>query len=101
MLEGISREAEKLGYSLSFSVVDVDVQGEEAAITKLEEHRVDGFILGWFKEKYIGESRLVQLAQRKIPFVVIGDRHLSSQDINMIACDNFLGAYKATKWSVP
>ena len=100
MLEGISQEAEKLGYSLSFSVVDIDIQGEEAAITKLEEHRVDGLILGWFKEKYIEEATLVQLVQREIPFVVIGDRHLSSQDINMIACDNFLGAYKATKYLI-
>jgi len=96
MLEGISQEAEKLGYSLSFSVLDIDIQGEKTAITKLEEHRVDGLILGWFKEKYIEESTLVQLVQCEIPFVVIGDRHLSSRDINMIACDNFLGAYKAT-----
>lgn len=97
MLEGISQETERLGYSLSLSVVDVDIQGEQAAIMKLEEYRVDGLILGWFKEEYIKESQLVQLAQREIPFVIIGDRHLSSQDINMVACDNFLGAYKATK----
>ena len=77
-------------------MVDIDIKGEKTAITKLEEHRVDGLILGWFKEKYIEESTLVQLVQREIPFVVIGDRHLSSRDINMIACDNFLGAYKAT-----
>ena len=97
MLEGIHQEAGKLGYSLSFSVADIDIQGEETSITKLEEHRVDGLILGWFKEKYVEESQLIKLAQREIPFVVIGDRHLSSQDINMIACDNFIGAYKATK----
>lgn len=97
MLEGIYQEVQRLGYSLSFSVADVDIQGEEAAIRKLEENRVDGLILGWFKEIYIKESRLVELAQRGIPFVVIGDRHLASQSINMIACDNFLGAYKATR----
>ncbi|MBC8232188.1 LacI family DNA-binding transcriptional regulator [bacterium] len=96
MLEGISQESEKLGYSLSFSVVDIDIKVEKTAIATLEEHRVDGLILGWFKEKYIEESTLVQLVQCEIPFVVIGDRHLSSRDINMIACDNFLGAYKAT-----
>ena len=97
MLEGIYEEIQGLGYSLSFSVVDIDTQGEESAIRKLEEYRVDGLILGWFKEEYIEESRLAKLAQGNIPFVVIGNRHLSSQSINMITCDNFLGAYKATQ----
>ncbi|MFC1717293.1 LacI family DNA-binding transcriptional regulator [Candidatus Poribacteria bacterium] len=97
MLEGIYEEVQNLGYSLSFSVVNIDTQGEETAIRKLEEYRVDGLILGWFKEKYVEESRLAKLAQDNIPFVVIGDRHLSSQSINMITCDNFLGAYKATR----
>ncbi len=97
MLEGVYEAVQELGYSLSFSVVDVGIQGEEAAIRKLEEHRVDGFILGWFKEKYIQEAHLLELSQRDIPFVIVGSRRLSSQSINMIACDNFLGAYGATK----
>ena len=97
MLEGIYEEVQGLGYSLSFSVVDIDAQGEESAIRKLEEYRVDGLILGWFKEEYIEESCLAKLAQGNIPFVVIGNTHLSSESINMITCDNFLGAYKATQ----
>lgn len=97
MLSGIYREVQRLGYSLSFTVVDIEIQGEEEAIGKLKEYCVDGLLLGWFKEKYMEESQLVKLAQGRTPFVVIGDRHLSSQSINMIACDNFLGAYKITK----
>lgn len=96
MLEGISDEVKALGYSLLFSVADSGSCGSADSIAELEERRVDGYILAWFKEEYIDEKQLIKLANKGHRFVVIGDRHVSSPKVNLVASDNFLGAYKAT-----
>jgi LacI family transcriptional regulator len=97
MLEIIYQEIQKIGYTLSFFMIDMNSQDKDAALSKLEGYQVDGLILVWLKERYISEAHLVELSQKDIPFIVIGDRLLSCKSINLIACDNYMGSYKATK----
>ena len=97
MLEGISQEVHRIGYALMLSVTDDHAKRSAETIAKLEEHRVEGYLLAWFKEKYIDEPELLKLIEGGGSFVVLGDRHLTSEKINLVACDNFLGAYHATQ----
>jgi len=96
ILEGVAEEAKSIGYSLIFSAVGDDSHMSDVAITKLEEQRVDGYILMWLKDRHVSSSQLAELAKKGPPFILIADRVLEP-GINLVACNNELGGYKATR----
>jgi LacI family transcriptional regulator len=90
----IEIEAAKSGYKVIFMSSDEQMEKFVSQLETLKNGQIDGFILA----PPIGcERTLNQLKEQKIPFVLV-DRTFKDVDAHCIIIDNYLAAFKATKY---
>jgi len=85
--------ASQNNYNLIISSSDEDPEKEVALINMLRDRNIDGLIISTTQKN---AAIFSQMKKEKYPFVLI-DRNMPKASFNFVGCDNYQGAYDATK----
>lgn len=91
---GVEQVCEKEGYSVIIGNTHTDIEREVAYMDLLKQRRVDGLII-FPVQKRIRIDHLLELAQKKLPFVLLAD--VPGIDADLVRCDDEGGAFRAVQ----
>jgi len=96
-LNGIEKEAAKLGYSIITCMSNEQLVKERESISILSNGSVDGFILAVSEETLITKTsnHLQEIIVKGIPLIMF-DRNLTDVDCSKVIIDDFKAAFEAT-----
>lgn len=96
IVKNISKEAHKLGYSLSLSDSQDDTNIESNTLSYLQNRVVDGFIVCPVGQKFDHIQDLINDGEK----VVVVDRYFPELDCPSIISDNYKGAVEGTEFLI-
>jgi len=97
ILTGVQNELEKAGISLMVSISNMSHEKEKETVYKLISKKIDGMII-YLEDNYITDySHIIELKEKKIPFVLI-DRFITSLDTDYVVINNKDGIFKVCSY---
>lgn len=95
VISGIITEAEKIGYSVMLFQSNENYESELKGTQTFKKTMIDGLIIS-LSDTTHNVDHLIGLQDHKIPVVLI-DKVSDLMDASKIVCDDYKGAYNATK----
>ena len=92
----IERLLAKRGYSMVLVTTDENLEHEKRALAVLREQQVDGMLI--FPAQHDDLRHIDVLSSAHYPLVLLSGTH--ANNLNLIAMDDALGAYQATKYLI-
>lgn len=94
LVEGIDREARILGYNLSVTYIDEQLDDIGAIMKMIKQEKPDGLLV---LATELQRTDIVRFNELQIPLVVL-DNFFEEDSGNYVCIDNFAGAYSAGKY---
>ncbi|MEP7340045.1 MAG: LacI family DNA-binding transcriptional regulator [Acidobacteriota bacterium] len=98
LVSGIQEILQARGYASFICASERSTEREQAGLSALFDHRVDGVIVAT-RETPTGNEWLARLVERKLPMVLVGREFLHPQ-VDRVTADHRKGGYEATKYLI-
>jgi DNA-binding LacI/PurR family transcriptional regulator len=98
LVSGIQEIFLARGYALFICTSERSTEREQAGLSALFDHRVDGIIVAT-RETPTGNEWLSRLVERNLPMVLVG-REFPHPQVDRVTADHRKGGYEATKYLI-
>lgn len=98
LVSGIQEILQMRGYASFICTSERSTEREQAGLSALFDHRVDGVVVAT-RETPTGNEWLSKLVERSLPMVLVG-REFTHPQVDRVTADHEKGGYEATKYLI-